>query len=547
MSLKAQTYVIPEETAELARAIFPEGNLVMNLYDELGIIFEDEDFADLYPLDGQPALSPVRLALASILQFREGLTDRQAADAVKTKIDWKYLLCLELQDQGFHHTVLSEFRSRLLKGGAEQRLFEKILELAKHKGLVKAGGHQRTDSSHILGAMRAMTRMECVTETLRHALNVLAEVAPEWLLAHRKPDWLERYGPRASEYRLPKSDSKRLSWVQQTGQDGYDLLKAMYADESMTPFCNILAVETLRQVWLQNFEMINGRIHWRENKHTPPAGLYIGSPYDTEARYQLKRTTGWSGYKILLTESCDDETPNIITNVATSHAAVSDDAMTAKIHAALAQRDLLPEQHLADTGFVNSELIVLSQQDYAIDLMGPSRADNSWQGKEGKGFSAQDFRIIWDKKHAVCPEGKASISWTPAFDRVENEVVKIKFSMTDCKPCPSRELCTKAKTHRRTISIRPQAQHEALIVRREREQTPEFKTDYAKRSGVEGTIAQGTRSCEMRRSRYFGEAKTHLGHLMTATAMNLVRMLNWLDGLPKSAVKPSAFQRLCAA
>jgi transposase len=214
----------------------------------LGVIFEDKDFADLYPIDGQPALSPVRLALVTILQFREGLSDRQAADAVKTKIDWKYLLCLELQDQGFHHTVLSEFRTRLLTNQAEQRLFEKILELAKTKGLVKAGGRQRTDSTHILGTMRAMTRMECVTETLRHALNVLAEVAPEWLLAQTKPDWLERYGPRASEYRLPKSERKRLSWVKQTSQDGYELLSAVTSDEAMTPFASIPALETLRQV-----------------------------------------------------------------------------------------------------------------------------------------------------------------------------------------------------------------------------------------------------------------------------------------------------------
>lgn len=331
----------------------------------------------------------------------------------------------------------------------------------------------------------------------------------------------------------------------QTGQDGYDLLSAIYSDEAMTPFSSIPAVETLRQVWLQNFELSDSQLKWRANKHTPPAGDYIGFPYDTQARYKLKQSTDWSDYKIHLTESCDDETPNIITNVSTSNAAISDDAMTAQIHAALDKRDLLPDKHIADTGFVNSELIVKSLEDYAIILIGPSRADNSRQGKEGKGFSAQDFRIFWDEKHAVCPEGKASISWTPAFDRVKNEVVKIKLSMTDCKPCLSRQLCTQSKTQRRTISIRPQAQHEALIARRLHEKTAEFKTDYAQRSGIEGTIAQGIRSCDMRRSPYFGEPKTHLAHLMTATPMNLVRILNWLDGLPKSTAQPSSFQRLC--
>ena len=177
---------------------------------------------------------------------------------------------------------------------------------------------------------------------------------------------------------MPKSETKRLAWLKQTGQDGYALLSSLYADDNMTPFCSIPAIETLRQVWLQNFEVSDGRLQGRENKHTPPASRYIGSPYDTEARYKLKRSTGWSGSKILLTESCDDETPNIITKLATSNAAVSDEAVTAKIHAALEPRDLLPDKHIADTGFVNSELIVKSLQDYGIDLIGPSHADNGW-------------------------------------------------------------------------------------------------------------------------------------------------------------------------
>lgn len=155
---------------------------------------------------------------------------------------------------------------------------------------------------------------------------------------------------------------------------------------------------------MQNFAIIEGQVVWRETNNTPPAGLYIGSPYDTEARYKLIRSTGWSGYNIHLTERCD-ETPNLITKVATRNAALRD-AITAKIHAALKQRDLLPDKHIADTGFVNSELIVKSLQDYAIDLIGPSRADNAWQGKEGKGFAAQNFRILWDEQVALCPEGK---------------------------------------------------------------------------------------------------------------------------------------------
>jgi transposase len=118
MSLQpCDTYCVPAETARVARAVFPKGNLVMRLYDELGLLFHDRDFADLFPVQGQPAAAPLRLALVTLVQFMEGLTDRQAADAVRTRIDWKYLLCLELADRGFDHPVLSEFRARLLVQG----------------------------------------------------------------------------------------------------------------------------------------------------------------------------------------------------------------------------------------------------------------------------------------------------------------------------------------------------------------------------------------------------------------------------------------------
>jgi transposase len=193
MSLHAHdTYHVPEETARVARAIFPTGNLVMRMYDELGMLVRDTDFADLFPRQGQPAEPPTRLVLVTLLQFWEGLTDRQAADAVRTRIDWKYLLCLDLTDPGFDHTVLSEFRTRLLTHGAERRVFDAILTLAQTRGWLKADGRQRSDSTHILGAMRTMTRLETVTETLRHTLNVLAAMDSDWVHAHTTAEWVDR-------------------------------------------------------------------------------------------------------------------------------------------------------------------------------------------------------------------------------------------------------------------------------------------------------------------------------------------------------------------
>jgi transposase len=545
MSLQPQAiYCVPEETARIARAIFPAGNLVMRMYDELEMLVGDADFADLFPSQGQPAEAPARLALVTLLQFWEGLTDRQAADAVRTRIDWKYLLCLELTDLGFDHTVLSEFRTRLLTHGAERRVFDAVLTIAQTRGFLKAGGRQRSDSTHILGAMRAMTRLETVTETLRHALNMLAATAPDWLLAHTTPEWVDRYGLRASEYRLPKGQAKRQAWTEQVGQDGQALLTALYCEPSTSALRGLPAVETLRQVWIQNFVTMDGQIRWRENDNTPPAGRYISSPYDTDARYATKRHIYWIGYKIHLTETYGDDQPNLITNVETTSAAVSDDAVTESIHASLAEHKLLPDKHVADTGYVNSTLFVSSQTAYGIELIGPTRGDNHWQAKDGAGFAARDFTLDWEQQQAICPMGKPSNSWTPAIDKRKNEVIKIKFATTDCQICPSCEKCTRSTPPRRTITIRPQAQHEALLEGRKREQTEDYKAEYAQRAGVEGTIAQSIRTPKVRHARYVGQGKTHLQHVMSAAIMNVVRILRWLADEPKAKTSCSTFAQL---
>lgn len=545
MSLQPQAiYCVPEETARVARAIFPTGNLVMRMYDELDMLVRDADFADLFPHQGQPAEAPARLVLVTLLQFWEGLTDRQAADAVRTRIDWKYLLCLELTDLGFDHTVLSEFRTRLLSHGAERRIFHAVLTIAQTRGFLKAGDHQRSDSTHILGAMRAMTRLETVTETLRHVLNILATAAPEWLIAHTTSAWADRYGLRASEYRLPKGQAKRLAWAEQVGRDGQGLLSALYREPSASDLSGLPAIAILRQVWIQNFVWSDGQLAWRENDNTPPSGRYISSPYDTDARYATKRQVYWIGYKIHLTESYGDDQPNLITNVETSSAAVSDDAVTESIHASLAEHKLLPNKHVADTGYVNSTLFVSSQTSYGIELIGPTRGDNHWQAKDGEGFAARDFRIDWEQQQAICPMGKPSNSWTPAIDRFKNEVIKIKFATTDCQVCPSCDKCTRSTPPRRTITIRPQAQHEALLAGRKREQTEQYKAEYAKRAGVEGTIAQSVRTTEVRRARYIGQAKTHLQHLVSAAIMNVVRMLRWIADEPKAKTRQSTFAQL---
>ena len=239
------------------------------------------------------------------------------------------------------------------------------------------------------------------------------------------------------------------------------------------------------------------------------------------------------------------ESPNLITNVETTAGAVPDDATTSIIHAAPAARGLLPRTHIADTGFVNAALFVDAQERYGIDLIGPTRGDRQWQAQAGAGFAARDFAIDFVEQRATCPAGKRSQSWTPALARGTRPVIKIKFAVSDCRACRLRPQCTRARTARRAITIRPEAQHEALRVGRAREQTTDFAADYARRAGVEGTIAQGVRSSRLRRTPYYGHAKTHLAHLMTAAAMNLARLLRWQADEPKARTRHSALRGSC--
>jgi transposase len=545
MSLQPKPcYEVPEETARVARAAFPQGTLSTCIYDALGTIFQDADFTSLFPPQGQPAEAPVRLALATILQFVEGLSDRGAADAVRSRIDWKYLLCLELTDPGFDHTVLSEFRSRLLKAGAEQLLFDTLLTKLREKGLLKARGRQRTDSTHVLAAVRAMNRLECVVETIRHALNCLALVAPEWLRQHSCEEWVERYSHRAEDYHLPTTKAKREAYAEVVGVDGWALLTEVFAHDSPAWLREVPAVETLRRVWVQQYIYIEGAIRWRDADNTPPSTLMISSPYDTEAHYACKGSTSWIGYKVHLTETCDQERPHLITHVETTPAPGGDHEAVELIHEALEKKELLPSTHLVDTGYVEAKLLVKIPRRYGVDLYGPPRSDVHWQSQAGRGFDAGSFQIDWDKRNATCPEGKTSLSWSPAIDDRDNEVIKIKFSSIDCKPCPSRALCTTAKHMRRTITIRTQEGYEALQAARQRQQSEEFKKQHKKRAGVEGTISQAVRAFGMRRSRYSGMAKTHLQHVLIAVALNLVRLGEWLIGTPRALTRKSHFERL---
>ncbi|MFH9662418.1 IS1182 family transposase [Streptomyces sp. NPDC017248] len=532
---------IPAETVRVARAAFPRGSLAIRVRDELGPLFTDAAFVDLFPVRGKPAWSPGRLALVLVLQFVEGLTDRQAAEAVRARIDVKYALGLELTDPGFDFSVLSEFRDRLVQADAGLRVLDGILSAARDKGLLTSGGKARTDSTHVLSSARELCQLELVAETLRAALNALAVAAPDWMVQVAEPDWFRHYATRAEDSRFPKARSKRAEIGQRIGTDGMRLLRAVFSPGAPAELRAVPQVEVLRQLWVQYYHLVDGEVRRRGPKERPPGVKCLVSPYDVEARTGAKRDIYWDGYKVHLTETCGSDAPNLITHVATTDATVSDFDMVPAVHTGLARRQLLPDEHLVDAGYVSAQHIIAARRDHRVDLVGPVVPGPSWQGRTSRSFPASAFTIDWENRKVTCPGDKTSTRWAreSAGDRIE---IRVQFSKADCGRCPVKDSCTRGP--RRKLTFQDQDIHEVLHQRRAEQKTDEWKARYQLRAGVEGTISQGVGRCGLRRSRYRGLAKASLQHQLTGAAINLARIDAHLTGAPLARTRTSHFAAL---
>jgi len=256
----------------------------------------------------------------------------------------------------------------------------------------------------------------------------------------------------------------------------------------------------------------------------------------------------WAGYKVHLTETCDEQFPHLITHVETTPATTYDGAVTESIHAALEAKGMLPEEHIVDSGYLDAEVLVSAELHQKITLIGPVAADTSWQARDEHCYDKSQFSIDWQAQQVRCPQGRTSRYWIPTHDRHGKDVIHIKFNPADCNACPSRGFCTQAKAGARMLAIHPdQAQHQALQQARLRQKAPDFKQKYAKRAGIEGTISQGVRGVDLRHSRYRGLAKTRLQHLFVAASLNLVRIGAWLMEKPQAQTRRSRLKKLMSS
>jgi transposase len=562
--------------------------LAVQVRDRLGQWLEDEQFAAAFGDRGRPGWSPSRLALVTILQREENLADRAAAEAVRTRIDWQYLLGLPLDDPGFDHTVLPEFRNRVADAGLEQVPLDALLGRLAAEGLVKAGGRQRTDSTHVVAAVAALNRLELAGESVRAALEALTAAHPGWV-AQRicVPDFARRYATPMTSWRPPASQARRDELAVTYARDGYALLEAVYDSSSPGWLREIPAVDVLRRVLVQNYtrvitadgrEVVKRREKEPEGDGLPHGHLRIASPYDLDARWGVKREEFWLGYKLHVSETCDDPPPcscrpgrpasrpvsgdepgrsgpdgrehdkgcaqvafpNLITHVATTDATVTDNQMTGAIHDDLAGKNLAPGRHYLDSGYLSAAVVVSALRTWGIALIGPLLADTSAQARAGHGYARADFTIDYDARTVTCPQGKTAVSWTPCTQRGKDAIVAT-FSAGDCGPCPARSLCTTGR--RRQLTLMPRDLAEAQAAARTAEKTIPFQADYARRAGVEGTMHQAA-SHGARRARYRGLPKNRLDHVNMACALNLLRLEAYWTGTPLDRQRTSHLARL---
>jgi hypothetical protein len=551
---------VPADTARAARAAFRRGSLAIRLRDELGEVWSDERFQSLFGVRGKPGISPAQLMIVLVLAMVENLTDRQAADMVRRAIDWKYALGLGLEDPGFDFSVLSEFRARLVAGSMQIEALDVLLVALAGRGLVKPGGRQRTDSTHVLARLRGLNRLELAGESVRAGLEALAAAAPDWLATVISEEWAGVYGSRIDDLHLPESETKRTALAVAYGRDGYRLLDAVHAPGAPPWLAELPAVVALRRIWVQQYyRVIDGageQVIRREatEQGLPPGRAKLVSPYDLHARYSEKRGKGWVGYKAHFTETCtttaedDPDTgrptaPNLITHVATTQATVPDVAMTEPIHDSLHTKNLLPGEHVVDAGYTSADLL-LGSRARGVTLLGPLLADTSPQARTG-GYTTAAFTIDWQARQATCPQGATSTGWSPCTQRGTDAIV-VRFDTATCQACPTKSVCTTATRSGRQLSLRPRHVHEAVAQARAAQSTDQWHNDYKIRAGVEGTMAQTTHVTGIRRARYLGLPKTTLEHNLAAAAINLIRHDAWLTGKPLDRTRTTHLQRIFA-
>ena len=520
MCLKIQpSWPMPIETEKIGQKLLNENDVYRMIGDRLFAQLNEQEYADLYSAEGKPGISPVLLAFISVFQFMEKLSDRQAINALRMRLDWKYAMHLELGYEGFDFSVLSEFRDRLIAGQAEGRVFEKLVAQIRGLGLIKEHGKQRTDSIAMLSKVRRLSRLENVVETLRLAIVAMVDTEPNWSQGILPPDWEEKYGERFVRQRY--SEKEWQEYEEQIGDNGHWLLERLATGSAPVEVQNLPEVQVLKTVWGQQFREEAGKMVYKDLK-TYDGHTQIQSPHDPEARYSRKRHFEWVGDKVQVTETEDAGYPHIITDIAATSSNRTDYEELPAIQERLAQRDCLPAEQYVDAGYMSGPNLDSSQKKQ-IDLIGPLTPVKTPQDRLLDGITRAHFQIDAENKTVTCPKGEIARNPQSAHNSW-----RFEFPRSTCMACELHARCCMGKGGR-TIAI--SAYYELTEAAKARQKTEAFKKDYHQhRSGVEGSLSALVRGHGMRVGRYIGQKKRNLQAVFTGCAANLKRTASWLKG-----------------
>jgi transposase len=515
---------IPDETREVAEAVCVRSTAwYLKLSRELRILYSKIDFESLYPDAGQWGIHPYRVFAFLMLQVIEGLSDRAAADQVCTNIGWKYILALQLQDQGWDASVLSKARDRLLETDTQTLLLDVQLNLLQEKELLKTK-RQRTDSTSIEAYVKVLNRTELILETVRNALEALSEHDPEWLVSIAQGDWTKRYYlDRPFNYRLPKGDKEKRDLAEIAGEDGFYILDCIAGapKKKRTSLEALKAIRILHRVLEEQFHPPNEQgPKLRDLKELKPSGERIASPYETEARTANKGEMHWTGYKLHTTETCVKGSPNFITDARIEPATKNDSLTLPDVVERLNSKDWLPDKWYVDCGYVNVPFITKVREKLGLDIVARLANGHSWQSKDGNGFAQSQFKVNFARQVAVCPAKVRSSTWKTKKDGHAD----VYFPRQACGSCSLKKLCTKAE--QRILRVQPEAVFKQQQFMRKRQETVAFKRDYSRRAGVEGTQAEFVRVAG-RRSSVRGQNKTNFKYVLAALAVNFGRLFRF--------------------
>lgn len=510
------------------------------------------------PDNGRPGEEPVLLLGATLLQFMERLADRQAAECVKYHTGWKLALMLGLAPTTFHPTTLCNFRQRLLEHDKAKLAFDIVLQGALRAGLVKQRQSQRLDSTHVLGQVAEMSRLECVREAIRLALRELQHAGSSMTqpLGLTMPAWWPRLWERYVESKLDyRADRTALiDKMNQAGLDAWELLcwTQTLSSEAQAAEIRSLAqgekVLLLARVFGENFEPPTAT----EPPKQMPAQVSaaVKNPHDPDAQYSRKKGrsatsqkrdsagdgpdataprggTEWVGYKVQVAETVVDEprekgepTLSLITSVETPYATASDEAGMKQTLEAQAESNLSPPDKLfVDAAYVSAGAIGEAESQ-GRELIGPAqRATN-----KAHGFKTEAFDVNVENRTAVCPAGHASANCS----RLENKTtgaVSFRFEWGGkngfCANCPLRAQCLSPGQDHRTLNVGQS--HTLLQTRRRQMQTMEFKQTMKRRNAIEGTQSELIRGHGLRRARYRGLPRARLQNYFIGAAANVKR------------------------